>query len=1079
MLGRRYRLWSAIIITCKSEAYAKNANDELEYRKKIGIIDKNTITLAVEDPQKEIGSGGATINALLVISELLSVKYNYSALSIDVLKDCHILIIHMGRIFPYDPCCRGFTCFPLSRKDSTLSQELVTNFDCIFDTMSFHLAKNSPPGVWVCSSDMLLNIPHNFEISTEYFTKHHSSVVCISSPGILEYATKHGVYKIKDNGAIDNLLFQGTVEEIKEYASPDNTVNMVSGIIYFPVNVAEKLLSLHLTPPLDACTYYGADNGVDPLNLSLFFDIILCMVESINERDFVAGKRSGYFGKPKNTVDANKAEIMTMARSNIWKKLNGTKIQGLSVLGSSFSYLDLDFSPMDYCNFLKFECQKLSNYNFITQAHSFVEKDALIGEDVILINSLIESKVKIGDGSVLVHCHIPCGIEIPSNCFLFGLDSESFEQLNGRQIKKEFFVMQTRCSLSGLQNVNSFVIFPININLSHIEDKTIEELEIGHNKQKPVCLANKEMKSIMMTKMFPILHFDRLVSLLDVFETSTLFSTSFWSSFNDILQHCNWTDEFKYRHVRYCEIAGKKIEISLKNNKRIYLANFFQHFVYYGLSDKLLKLLDSVATQSVSNDLNRPDICARALACVADVLDIMAPEFTLLRSGPSLNKVWQASIKDLKNNRLSKAVIGLAKVRDVWTQNKMLLIRSARHYEGAAQILIGQAVLTVNVNVEVINLRKTVGFNRWLVAESPARLDFSGGWSDTPPICYEHGGVVVNAAVLINGKRPIGARVRKIIEPKIVFRLLGENAYSTQTVECEKLSDLSDFELPCNPGALLKACVLLTRVVNLDGPSLKTQLFKHFGGGFELQSWSNLPHGSGLGTSSILAGTVLKVLFSLMGVVVDTNSIIHAVMVVEQMLTTGGGWQDQIGGLVGGIKISKSSIGLPLTIKTEQISCSNQFLAHLNSSLKLIYTGKTRLARNLLQNVIRNWYRKSPNILNNCQDLVENAERCKDAFKKESLNKIGVCIDEYWKQKKIMAPGSEPLVCSKLFSTFKTMSTGSSLAGAGGGGFMYLLLKEDYMKADIESLIKDFQDVIIFEVKVDDIGMVYYEKQFS
>ena len=163
MLGRRYRLWSAIIITCKSEAYAKNANDELEYRKKIGIIDKNTITLAVEDPQKEIGSGGATINALLVISELLSVKYNYSALSIDVLKDCHILIIHMGRIFPYDPCCRGFTCFPLSRKDSTLSQELVTNFDCIFDTMSFHLAKNSPPGVWVCSSDMLLNIPHNFE----------------------------------------------------------------------------------------------------------------------------------------------------------------------------------------------------------------------------------------------------------------------------------------------------------------------------------------------------------------------------------------------------------------------------------------------------------------------------------------------------------------------------------------------------------------------------------------------------------------------------------------------------------------------------------------------------------------------------------------------------------------------------------------------------------------------------------------------------------------------------------------------------------------------------------------------------
>jgi galactokinase/mevalonate kinase-like predicted kinase len=40
----------------------------------------------------------------------------------------------------------------------------------------------------------------------------------------------------------------------------------------------------------------------------------------------------------------------------------------------------------------------------------------------------------------------------------------------------------------------------------------------------------------------------------------------------------------------------------------------------------------------------------------------------------------------------------------------------------------------------------------WFVAECPARIDLSGGWTDTPPIAYEKGGLVVNAALLINGK---------------------------------------------------------------------------------------------------------------------------------------------------------------------------------------------------------------------------------------------------------------------------------------------------------------------------------------
>ena len=46
--------------------------------------------------------------------------------------------------------------------------------------------------------------------------------------------------------------------------------------------------------------------------------------------------------------------------------------------------------------------------------------------------------------------------------------------------------------------------------------------------------------------------------------------------------------------------------------------------------------------------------------------------------------------------------------------------------------------------------------------ELPLRIDLAGGWSDTPPICNENGGAVLNAAVSIEGKNPVSAEVERI-----------------------------------------------------------------------------------------------------------------------------------------------------------------------------------------------------------------------------------------------------------------------------------------------------------------------------
>lgn len=67
------------------------------------------------------------------------------------------------------------------------------------------------------------------------------------------------------------------------------------------------------------------------------------------------------------------------------------------------------------------------------------------------------------------------------------------------------------------------------------------------------------------------------------------------------------------------------------------------------------------------------------------------------------------------------------------------------------------------------------------------------------------------------------------------------------------------------------------------------------------------------------------------------------------LLLAGGGWQDQVGGLVPGLKIGRSKPQLPLKVEVEQIAIPKGFTHILNGHLLLLYTGKTRLARNLLQ----------------------------------------------------------------------------------------------------------------------------------
>lgn len=52
---------------------------------------------------------------------------------------------------------------------------------------------------------------------------------------------------------------------------------------------------------------------------------------------------------------------------------------------------------------------------------------------------------------------------------------------------------------------------------------------------------------------------------------------------------------------------------------------------------------------------------------------------------------------------------------------------------------------------------------------------------------------------------------------------------------------------------------------------------------------------------------------------------------------------------MGGVKVGRSRTSLPLRVEVERLCPPQDFLVSLEQHLLLVYTGKTRLARNLLQ----------------------------------------------------------------------------------------------------------------------------------
>lgn len=333
----------------------------------------------------------------------------------------------------------------------------------------------------------------------------------------------------------------------------------------------------------------------------------------------------------------------------------------------------------------------------------------------------------------------------------------------------------------------------------------------------------------------------------------------------------------------------------------------------------------------------------------------------------------------------------------------------------------------------------------------PLRVNFGGGWSDTPPYCNEKGGTVLNAAIKLNGDYPVEVTLKKIPEEKIVFDSRDMDVHG-EFDTIEKLQETGD---PYDPFALQKAALLACGIIPAEGGELSA-ILRRMGGGFEMHSEvTGVPKGSGLGTSSILAAACVKALFEFTGVEYGEEDLYGTVLVMEQIMSTGGGWQDQVGGLTPGLKMITSAPGICQKLRVEHIELEEETKRELGERFVLIYTGQRRLARNLLRDVVGRYVggeEKAVYALNEIQKL---ATLMSFELKRGNVDEFAELLNRHWELSKELDGGSSNTLIEQIFESISDMTQGRMICGAGGGGFLQVILKKGTDKKEVHERLKD------------------------
>ena len=306
-----------------------------------------------------------------------------------------------------------------------------------------------------------------------------------------------------------------------------------------------------------------------------------------------------------------------------------------------------------------------------------------------------------------------------------------------------------------------------------------------------------------------------------------------------------------------------------------------------------------------------------------------------------------------------------------------------------------------------------------IVSKTPFRISFCGGGADLPSFYHKNGGCVVSTSI-----------------DKFVYITLEKSFHSNlTTIKYSSVETLDDVEF-------------------IKHPIFREVFRKYMVKGIEVASISDIPAGTGLGSSSAFTVGLENVIRTFKKKKISKEILASEACDIElDRLGESIGKQDQYASAYGGlnfIRFNKDD-----TVDVEPITLSDDDKKRLSDNLMMFYLGGTRNAAKIIKSYADN----APDLDSKKGQMSDLAMKLRDNLNKGNIESLGKILDEGWKIKKTLSNDvSTPLIDDTYDLAVSNGAVGGKLLGAGGSGFILLYVDKDNQR-NVRNALSDFREL--------------------